>query len=112
MATMAAPGNAATNGTLYVVQGLPRLTVDVSIDGDAVAPDVAGATLAGPFQVAAGTHVVTFTPSEGDPVESTVTIAAGDSRDLVLHLPAQAGGAPWSRSSTTTSPGCRPTRGH
>ncbi len=94
LSTLAAPVSAATNGTLYVVQGLPRVTVDISVDGDSVAQDVAGATLAGPFQVPAGTHVVTFTPSEGDPIESTVTMAAGDSRDLVLHLPAQNDGAP------------------
>ena len=93
LVSFAAPGTAATNGTLFVVQGLPRTTVDVSIDGDAVAQDVAGATLAGPFQVPAGSHVVTFTPEGEAPVERTVELAAGESRDLVLHLPVQAGGA-------------------
>lgn len=85
----ALPVTAAVGGTLYVVQGVPRTTVDVSIDGRSVAQDVAGASLAGPFEVAAGTHVVTFSPEGANPVERTVTMAAGDSRDLVLHLPVQ-----------------------
>lgn len=90
----ALPGSAATNGTLFVVQGLPRASVDVSIDGRSVAQDVQGATLAGPFEVAAGAHVVTFAWDGAAPVERSVTMAAGDSRDLVLHLPVQSGADP------------------
>ncbi len=79
---------------VFVVQGLPDRTVSISVDGRVLAEEVAGATLAGPFELAAGTHVLDVRDAGGSLVTSSVQVAAGQSKDLVVHLPATPGGDP------------------
>jgi hypothetical protein len=91
---IAGPSYAADSASIYIVQGLPGKTLDVSVDGDSVAKGVKTAEVAGPFEVAAGRRKVTFT-SDGDVVlERTFSVAAKSSWDVVVHLPAQTSGKP------------------
>jgi hypothetical protein len=93
-AWLAVPSHAAADAQLYVVQGLPNLTVDVSIDGDSVAKGVAATKVAGPFDVSAGTHTVTISDGGKTVVEKTVKVGADQSSDVVAHLPAPGKSAP------------------
>ena len=58
-AWLATPSQAADQTEIYLVQGLPNQTVDVRIDGKAVAQKLAATKVAGPFDVKAGSHTVT-----------------------------------------------------
>jgi len=83
----AASRGSADAATVYVVQGLPAKSISVAVDGKQLAAHVATAKVVGPFQVAAGTHTVTFTDAAGRTVATnTVRTAAGSNSDLVLHL--------------------------
>ena len=85
----------AAAATVYVVQGLPATSIDVAIDGDTLATQVATAKVVGPFQVGAGTHTVTFTDAGGKVVATnTVQTAGGSSSDVVVHLQTAASKAP------------------
>jgi hypothetical protein len=86
---------AADQATLYVVQGLPGAVIDVAVDGQTVAQDVPTTTVAGPFEVSAGSRNLTFTDANGSVVaENTIDAGAGSSSDLVLHLTTAAGDPP------------------
>ena len=93
-AWLATPSQAADEAELYVVQGLPNRSVDVSIDGDSVAKGVAATKVAGPFDVSAGTHTVTISDDGKTVVEKTVKVGADQSTDVVAHLPAPGKSAP------------------
>ncbi|HZA31914.1 MAG TPA: DUF4397 domain-containing protein [Propionibacteriaceae bacterium] len=90
---VAAPSFAADSASIYIVQGLPGETLDVSIDGDSVAKGVKTAEVAGPFEVPAGRREVTFA-SDGKVLERTFSVQAKSSWDVVVHLPAQTSGTP------------------
>ncbi len=92
----AAPHSAVADSaaSVFVVQGLPEQTVSIAFDGRVVAEEVAGASLAGPFDLAAGSHVLDVRSATGSVLSSTVTVAAGESKDLVVHLPASSSGEP------------------
>ncbi|RYZ27730.1 MAG: hypothetical protein EOP01_07335, partial [Propionibacteriaceae bacterium] len=47
----AAPSSAADEASVYVVQGLPGRSVDVTVDGKQVATGVKTAAVVGPFKV-------------------------------------------------------------
>jgi hypothetical protein len=89
----AAPGSAASPGRVTVIQAVPGSTVEVAIDGDPVAEDAEVGAVLGPFDLEPGTHDVTFT-GDGMEVDTTLDVAAGAASDVVLHLPAEAGGDP------------------
>lgn len=90
------PGREAPppTGRLYVVQAVPGATYDVSLDGHDTRSGVEVGAVLGPFVVDAGSHRVTFAPEDGGPLTAEVTVRAGGSSDLVLHLPAAVGGDP------------------
>jgi hypothetical protein len=96
VAALAAPATARDgDATLYIVQALPGERVDISLDGEVLAESVPTAEVAGPFTVPAGKKTWTFADSDGEViVENTVNASAGDSSDVVLHLPAAAGEDP------------------
>ena len=57
LAAAPAPGAlAAEPGTVYVVQGLPGMTADITIDGARVAAGVRTKTVVGPLRLAPGRH--------------------------------------------------------
>lgn len=85
---------AAPAGHLVLVQALPQHSLDVAIDGRTVDHDSTTGAVLGPFAVSPGPHQVAFTGTGGVHLVSTVEVADGDSKDVVIHLPAQVDGAP------------------
>ncbi|WP_297617900.1 DUF4397 domain-containing protein [Nocardioides sp.] len=89
------PGQAtAPPGQVTVVQALPGVAVDVSIDGRSVATGAGVGDLLGPFDLAPGEHDIEFTGADDLRVASTLDVSAGASSDVVLHLPAEVDGDP------------------
>lgn len=83
----------APAGTVTVVQAAPGHTVAVRVDGKPVEGDAGLGELVGPLRLPAGSHELTFKDSSGDlDVTSTLTVKAGTTSDVVLHLPAAVGG--------------------
>jgi hypothetical protein len=91
---IAGPSFAADSASIYIVQGLPGITLNVSVDGDSVAKGVKTAEVEGPFNVATGRRKVTFTSDGKVVVERTFSVKAKSSWDAVVHLPAQTSGEP------------------
>lgn len=91
-----APAHAQTDDvTLYIVQGLPDESVDVSVNGKTVANDIETAEVAGPFTVDAGENTWSFAGEDGEVlVENMVDGQPGANSDVVLHLPASSGEDP------------------
>ena len=81
---------AADDASIYVVQGIPGQNLDVEVDGDTLAEDVKTAAVAGPFTVDAGSHEITFSDGSDTVAESTFSVKAKSSTDIVVHLPAAA----------------------
>ncbi|MEV6283243.1 DUF4397 domain-containing protein [Kribbella sp. NPDC051770] len=93
-AVLASPAGAATNGTVYVVQGLPGQTVDVQVDGKVVARGVAATKVVGPFEVASGQRRITAVAGGKTLVDRQVAVGAGSNQDVVIHRPAAPTAAP------------------
>jgi Domain of unknown function (DUF4397) len=87
----AGPSFAANSASLYVVQGLPGRSVDVTIGGKTVAKNVKTAAVVGPFKVAPGSRKVTFSDGGTTLLSRSLSVKARSSWDVVVHLPA--GGA-------------------
>jgi hypothetical protein len=86
---------AVANGQVYVIQAVPGVTMDVSIDGKELRRGVAVGAVLGPLSLASGIHRVEFSGGRmKSDVVSTFKVAPGSSSDVVIHLPAQVGGAP------------------
>ena len=93
-AMLAAPADAAAGANLFIVQGLPGRTLDISIDGREVATKVPAAKLIGPLGVSAGQRTITAKQGGNIVIERSVTVGSGGSLDVVIHQPASPGGAP------------------
>lgn len=89
-----APATAATTGEVYVVQGVPRASLDVAIDGRTVASDVDTTDVAGPFRVEPGRRTLTVTDGDDVVLRRTMTVSTGSSSDVVVHLPVASGADP------------------
>ena len=93
----ASPAAAADTAEVFVVHGIPGLTVDVYVDGKRALDDFAPETTAGPLDLPAGSHAVAITAADAadasDPVlAADADLTAGNSYSLVAHLSAD--GAP------------------
>ncbi|MDQ6658168.1 MAG: DUF4397 domain-containing protein [Actinomycetota bacterium] len=86
--------NAKAAAEIYLVQGLPHATVDVSVDGAIVASGLTTAQVAGPFKVVAGSRKLTFLENGKPVLASIIKVSARSNTDVVVHLPAQAAGRP------------------
>ena len=75
------------------MQAVPGATVDVTVDGRSVAGGAGVGEVLGPFELAPGSHEMAFR-GKGVKVESTLDVGAGDSSDVVLHLPGGRRGRP------------------
>lgn len=91
---MVEPGFAADTAQIYVVQGLPDKSLDVSIDGALVDRDVGTAAVVGPFDVDPGRRTITFRDGGDVVLERSMDVAASSSSDVVVHLPASASAQP------------------
>jgi hypothetical protein len=90
-----ASATAELPGRVVVVQALPGSDLTVAIDGRSVDRNADVGAVLGPYALAPGSHQLRFTDSSGVVnVDSTVNVAAGTSTDVVIHRPAQVGGAP------------------
>ncbi|HET6937059.1 MAG TPA: DUF4397 domain-containing protein [Nocardioides sp.] len=83
----------AAQGKIVIIQAVPKLTLSVTVDGQPVQQGVAEGTILSPLDLAEGSHEVTFSDGQQD-VDSTVTVTAGKSSDVVVHRPAEVGGTP------------------
>ncbi len=89
----ASPASAADTAEVYVVHGVPGLTVDVYVDGKRALDDFQPETVAGPLDLPAGSHTIAITAADAtdasNPVLSaTADLTAGNSYSLVAHLSA------------------------
>jgi hypothetical protein len=108
----ASPASAADTAEVYVVHGVPGLTVDVYVDGQRAPDDFQPETVAGPLDLPAGSHSVAITAADAtdasNPVLSaTADLAAGNSYSLVAHLSADGKPTltPYSNDISTVSAG-------
>jgi len=87
----AVPASAASgSGTAYVLQGLPGVTADVSVDGRSVATGVSATTVVGPLRLPAGQHVVALSSKGTRLVSASVSVSAGVSIDVLGYWAAEA----------------------
>lgn len=93
-ALLAAPAQGAAGANVYIVQGLPGKSLDITIDGHSVATGVQAAQLVGPFGVAAGKRMITAKQGGKVVIQREVTAGSGASMDVVIHQPASPTGAP------------------
>lgn len=87
------PAAAADTAEVYVVHGVPGLTVDVYVDGKRAIDDFQPETVAGPLDLPAGSHAVAITAADATDASNPVLsanadLAAGNSYSLVAHLSA------------------------
>lgn len=90
------PAGHATPGQakVTVIQAVPEAEVDILIDGRSVATGALVGDVLGPFALAPGEHEVTFSQAVGPEVSAIFDVDAGDSTDVVLHLPSEVDGEP------------------
>ena len=89
-AALPAAAAPAGSGEVYLVQGIVGSTWDFSVDGDVVEEGVAAKEVLGALDLDAGSHRVEATSGDGTSVEAMVDVKAGQSLDVVLHLPVDA----------------------
>ena len=87
---------AAPSGQVYLLQGLPGRHVDLFLNGEKVGSDVAPKTVVGPLALAAGSYQLRVAESGASTslLQRSVTVAASDSLDAVVHLDAEASPTP------------------
>jgi hypothetical protein len=87
---------AAPSGQVYLLQGLPGRNVDLFLNGEKVGSDVAPKTVVGPLAVAAGSYQLRVAEPGASTslLQRSVTVAASDSLDAVVHLDAEASPTP------------------
>ncbi|MDC7121223.1 DUF4397 domain-containing protein [Cellulomonas fimi] len=96
MLTSAPAGAAPGDATLYVLHGVPGLTVDVWVNGQRTLDDFTPGTLAGPLELAPGTYTVAITAADAADASSPaigpvdLQLAGNTSYTAVAHLDASA----------------------
>jgi hypothetical protein len=91
---LAAPAEQAATSHIYVVQGLPGRSLDVSIDGRVVTSGLQTTKIAGPFAVAPGTRMITARQAGEVVIQREISVGSATSLDAVIHLPVSPTGAP------------------
>jgi len=84
--TPAQKSYAADDAQIYIIQGLPGRSVDISIDDKVVGRGIGTAKVAGPFTVKSGTRKVTYSDGGQVLLERVWPVDPGASQDVVLHL--------------------------
>ncbi len=82
---------AAQTGQVFLVQGIVGSTWEFSLDGEVVDDSAEAKQVLGAYDLAEGSHRVEATSTDGDRAEASIEVKAGQSVDVVLHLPADAG---------------------
>lgn len=94
LASAPTSAQAATTGSVYLVQGLPSTTVDLLVDGRSVASGSKAAAIVGPLTLTSGTHTLNVRTGSTTLLARSFTVGASTSSDLVIHRPASPSGAP------------------
>jgi hypothetical protein len=89
-AAAAQPAAAADKGTVYVVHGIPGLTVDVYANGKATLTDFEPGKVAGPLSLPAGSYDLAIRQADDPPtaapaIKKTVSLQPGANVSLVAH---------------------------
>src|SRR5690349_15905888 len=92
-AATAASAAAAENGTVYVVHGVPGLTVDVYVNGKAALTSFKPGQVAGPLSLAPGSYDVAVrkagaAATAAPAIDKKMTLPPGANVSLVAHLSA------------------------
>jgi hypothetical protein len=90
----AASQAAKPGGQVMVVQAVPGMSLDVSIDGRSIRDGVEVGSVLGPFDLSPGSHEVEFSDTSGLAITSTLDVGSSASIDVVIHRPAAVGGDP------------------
>jgi hypothetical protein len=94
VAAFAGPAAAQSGpGTVTVVHGVPGLTVDVYVNGDATLEGFEPGTVTDPLELPAGDYNIEIRPAGEDPssdpaVSGSATVNSGANASLVAHLDA------------------------
>lgn len=91
---MGAQSAPAATGEVYVLQGLNGKALDLSLGGEVVAEGSAAKEVTGPLELPAGKHEFEATEGGKSVVKATVTVSAGKSTDVIVHLPVDASREP------------------
>jgi hypothetical protein len=81
-----------STGKVFVIQGVPGASVDVSIDGQSIDKGAQAKAILGPMSLTDGKHTITFASTKWT-VTSSFQVHARSS-DIVLHWPAEIGPKP------------------
>ncbi|HEX6151423.1 DUF4397 domain-containing protein [Nocardioides sp.] len=84
----------APAGEVYLVQGVVDSEWELSVDGEVVKDGVAAKEIVPAGDLDPGSHEVTATSDDGTSVAAAIDVKAGQSLDVVLHLPVEADGTP------------------
>ncbi len=89
-----APAFAQSDGTVYVVHGIPGVTVDLYVNGAKTLSGFTPGTVAGPLSLPAGSYTIKIYKAGADPttatpvINQTVQLPAGANVSLVADLSA------------------------
>lgn len=93
-AVLVSPASAQANSDVYVLHGIPGVTVDVYVNGELTLEDFAPETIAGPLSLPAATYDIKIFAANADPATAAPVIAvnpavpAGESVSVIAHLSA------------------------
>ncbi|MCP3856370.1 MAG: DUF4397 domain-containing protein [Actinomycetia bacterium] len=89
---LASPASAQDDSDVYVLHGIPGVTVDVYVNGDLTLEDFAPEAIAGPLSLPAGTYDIEIFAADADPAADTPVIdvspavPGGESVSVIAHL--------------------------
>lgn len=91
-AALASPASAQETSDVYVLHGIPGVTVDVYVNGDLTLEDFAPDTIAGPLALPAATYQIEIFAADADPeadtpvIDVSPAVPAGESVSVIAHL--------------------------
>ncbi|MEM9037557.1 MAG: DUF4397 domain-containing protein [Actinomycetota bacterium] len=91
-AVFAAPAGAQDNSDVYVLHGIPGVTVDVYVNGDLTLEDFEPMDVAGPLSLPAGNYDIQIFAADADPaaddavIDVSPAVPGGESVSVIAHL--------------------------
>jgi len=81
------PASAASPATVYLIQGVEGASWSMTVDDEQIVDAAPEKEIIGPLKLMPGSHSISATDDSGSEIAAEVTIAAGESVDVVLHRP-------------------------
>lgn len=94
LALAAAPASASVKAQVYVIHGIKGQNLNIVIDGSTVARSAKTKDIVGPLALSAGRHTVAVKDGAKTVADSSFSVKAGQSVDLVAHSQADASMGP------------------